>query len=125
MASPRIADCPASPNCVSSLAKDADHRVDPIPVDVSPDEVWTLLARALSEEPRTRIVEADKDAGYLHAEATSLVFRFVDDLEFQFSPEERLLHVRSASRVGYSDFGVNRGRVTRIRERLKTLGLWH
>lgn len=120
----RIADCPASPNCVSSLAKDAEHRVGPMPVDVAPDAAWDLLKRVLAAEPRVRIVEERKDSWYLHAEATSLVFRFVDDLEFQLDPAEQRLHVRSASRVGYWDLGVNRRRVERLREALRSRGLW-
>jgi uncharacterized protein (DUF1499 family) len=53
---------------------------------------------------------------YLHAEARSLIFRFVDDVEFLIDPGQRRIQVRSASRIGYSDFGVNRRRVERIRQ---------
>lgn len=124
MESSRITGCPASPNCVSSLAKDQGHHIRPMPVDVGPDEAFEILKRALATEPRVRIVEERKDQWYLHVEATSLIFRFVDDLEFQLDPAEKLLHVRSASRVGYSDFGVNRRRVERLRDALKNQGLW-
>jgi uncharacterized protein (DUF1499 family) len=120
----RISDCPSSPNCVSSRAQDPDHRVDPISVEVAPDAAWEIIKQALAAEPRLRIVEERKDQWYLHAEATSLVFRFVDDVEFQLDPGQRLLHVRSASRVGHWDLGANRRRVERLREALKTRGLW-
>jgi uncharacterized protein (DUF1499 family) len=120
----RISDCPSSPNCVSSQARDPDHRVDPISVEVAPDAAWEILRQTLAAEPRLRIVEERKDQWYLHAEATSLVFRFVDDVEFHLDPGQRLLHVRSASRVGHWDLGVNRRRVERLREALKTRGLW-
>lgn len=120
----RISDCPSSPNCVSSRAQDPEHRVDPIAVDVAPDAAWEILRQTLAAEPRLRIVEERKDQWYLHAEATSLVFRFVDDVEFQLDPEQRLLHVRSASRVGHWDLGINRRRVERLREALGTRGLW-
>jgi uncharacterized protein (DUF1499 family) len=63
-----------------------------------------------------KIVE--ESGGYMHAEATSRVFRFVDDVEFLMRPDGQLVDVRSASRVGYSDFGVNRRRIERIRQEL-------
>jgi uncharacterized protein (DUF1499 family) len=120
----RISGCPSSPNCVSSLARDEAHRASPIPVEVAPEDAWGMLKRALATEPRVRIVEERKDQWYLRAEATSLVFRFVDDVEFQFDPARKLLHVRSASRVGYWDLGVNRRRVERLQEALRNQGLW-
>ncbi|MEN6507422.1 MAG: DUF1499 domain-containing protein, partial [Smithella sp.] len=64
---------------------------------------------------RIKIVAEKED--YLHAEAKSLIFRFVDDVEFYFPANEKIIHVRSASRVGYSDMGVNRKRVEEIRKR--------
>jgi len=124
MASSRISDCPASPNCVSSLARDRDHYVNPFPMDIAPDAAWEALKRALAAEPGIRIAEEDKERGYLRAEATSRIFRFVDDVAFQLVAEERLIHVRSASRVGYWDLGVNRRRVERLREALRREGLW-
>jgi uncharacterized protein (DUF1499 family) len=93
-------------------------------VDIAPDEAWAALKRVLGAEPRTRVVEEDNERWYLRAEATSRLFRFVDDVEFQLIPEEHLMHVRSASRVGYWDLGVNRRRVERLREALKREGLW-
>ena len=65
------------------------------------------------QEPRITIVREEE--GYMHAEARSLLFRFVDDVEFLLDADNRLIHVRSASRTGYSDLGVNRRRVERIR----------
>ena len=120
----RISDCPTSPNCVSSLAKDEAHKIAPIPFDGTPDAAFALLKQAIAGEARTRIVEEQQDQWYLHAEATSLVFRFVDDVEFQLDPERKLLHLRSASRVGYSDLGVNRRRIERLRVALGKLGFW-
>ncbi|MDH3872350.1 MAG: DUF1499 domain-containing protein, partial [Gammaproteobacteria bacterium] len=74
---------------------------------------WGRLRAAILSQRRTRIVE--EDASYLHAEVHSRVFGFIDDLEFVLVPKEGIIHVRSASRSGYSDFGVNRRRVERIR----------
>ena len=119
----KITGCPASPNCVSSRAGDQDHYVSPIQMQVTPEVAWERLRRVLSEEPGTRIVAEDKETWYLRAEATSRVFRFVDDVEWQIAPAEKVIHVRSASRIGYWDLGVNRRRVERIRERLRALGV--
>ena len=68
---------------------------------------------ALLVTSRTRILTKEED--YIRVEYTSRLFRFVDDVEFYF-PEEPVIHVRSASRLGYSDLGANRRRVERIRE---------
>ena len=78
---------------------------------------WTAardrLVRLLAEMTRTRVVTVQET--YIHAECRSRIFRFVDDLEFYFIPEAGVIHVRSAARTGYSDFGVNRKRVEEIR----------
>ena len=107
-------NCPDSPNCVSSLATDPEHVVEPFKFSDDPSMAMSRLKQALLKEKRVTIVDEQTD--YLHAEIRSLIFRFVDDVEFRFSPEQKLIHLRSASRVGYSDFGVNRRRINRIRE---------
>jgi uncharacterized protein (DUF1499 family) len=105
--------CPSSPNCVSSLAEDAPHRVPPLSWAGELTLAKARLRRAvLAAGQATFVVEEDT---YWHVEFRSLVFRFVDDVEFLFDRERRLIHVRSASRVGYSDLGVNRNRVEKIR----------
>ncbi|MGB7931833.1 MAG: DUF1499 domain-containing protein [Gammaproteobacteria bacterium] len=109
-----LAPCPASPNCVSSQATDAEHFTEPLSFSGEAMLAWQRLKSALGTESRLSIVE--NTGSYLHAEACSLVFRFVDDIEFVIDPEAGVIQVRSASRVGYSDFGVNRRRVERIRE---------
>lgn len=110
--------CPASPNCVSSLAHDPDHSVKPFAFNGSPARAWERLKAVLGSEKRVTI-QAEEGA-YLRAEFRSLVFRFVDDVEFVLVPAERLIHVRSASRTGYSDFGANRKRVERLRVKFNT-----
>ncbi len=70
------------------------------------------LKAILAAMPRTKIITATGE--YLHAECTSPIFRFVDDVEFLVDPASRTIHFRSASRVGYSDFGVNRKRMEAI-----------
>lgn len=111
----RLSPCPPSPNCVSSAAAadDAEHLIAPL--RVNPD-TWASLPGVLAADAQLRVVVRSET--YLHAEATSRVFRFVDDLEFLYQPEQGLVQVRSASRTGYSDFGVNRERLEDIRQRL-------
>ena len=110
----RLADCPASPNCVSTQAADADHRMEPIPFAGSPDETMQRIEAVIAEMTQTKIVTTE--GNYLHAEFRSALFRFVDDVEFLIDPESQLVHFRSASRVGHSDLGVNRRRMEEIRE---------
>jgi uncharacterized protein (DUF1499 family) len=116
----RLSPCPSSSNCVSSDARDKSHRIDALQLAADPAKVWTALKEILAVRPRTRIVTVTDD--YLHAEEKSRIFGFVDDIEFHLRPTEQLIAVRSASRVGYSDLGVNRKRVESIRRRLQELG---
>jgi len=69
---------------------------------------------------RARVVT--EDGCYIHVEFTSFVFRFVDDAEFLLDEAVKTIHVRSASRIGYSDLGVNRKRVEMIRSRFDAIG---
>lgn len=109
--------CPGTPNCVSTEVQDEQHRMAPIPFADAPDAAQARAREALLAEPRTRIVQ---DApGYLRAEATSLLFRFIDDVEIVVDSSARLFRFRSASRVGRGDMGVNRARMTRVGDRLR------
>ncbi len=110
----RLAPCPATPNCVSSQADDADHRVEPLALAGEPAAALAKLRQILEAMPRTAVVDAGEN--YLRAEATSLIFRYVDDLEVLIDAEAGLIHLRSASRAGYSDLGVNRQRVQALAE---------
>jgi uncharacterized protein (DUF1499 family) len=107
--------CPESPNCVTSQAAGRQHAVAPFVYAGNRDTARARLMKVLAGMKRMKIVAERED--YLHAEATSLIFRFVDDVEFYFPADERIIHVRSASRKGYSDLGVNRKRVEEIRRR--------
>jgi uncharacterized protein (DUF1499 family) len=108
----RLLVCPTSPNCVSTQATDGLHRMEPIPLEDTPKAAIERIKSAVATMPRMQIVtETDN---YLHIEATSRLFRFVDDVEFLIDQEAGLVHFRSASRVGRSDFGANRGRMERI-----------
>lgn len=108
-----LAGCPGSPNCVSSMDPREKHAVEPFRYAGDWTAARDRLVRLLAEMTRTRVVTVQEK--YIHAECRSRIFRFVDDLEFFFVPEAGVIHVRSAARTGYSDFGVNRKRVEEIR----------
>ena len=108
-----LAPCPDSPNCVSSQSTDKKHYIDPIPYEIPLVEAHGALIAVIEAMKRSRIVT--HEATYIHVEFTSAFFRFVDDVEFFFDDSAKTIQVRSASRMGYSDFGVNRTRVETIR----------
>jgi uncharacterized protein (DUF1499 family) len=109
----RLAPCPPSPNCVSSRSTDNEHAVEPLRYSSSTPEAMAGLRKIILQMKRTKIVTETNN--YLHAEFASAIWRFVDDVEFSFDDHSKLIQVRSASRLGYSDFGVNRKRVEAIR----------
>jgi uncharacterized protein (DUF1499 family) len=109
----KLGDCPRSPNCVSTVSTDPDHRMDPIPYRTSLKEAREKVITIVNKMKRTRIITSEDR--YLHVEFRSAIFRFVDDVEFYFDEDEKMIHFRSASRLGYSDLGVNRKRMQRIR----------
>ncbi len=112
----RSLTCPASPNCVSSQATDDGHAIAPFRYRKSRAEAKEALKAIVQAMPRTKLVEENES--YLHYEFTSLLLRFVDDVEFLFDDESKTVHFRSASRTGYGDFGVNRKRMEEIRSRV-------
>ena len=114
-ANDRLSPCPKSPNCVSSLSEDKSHYVEPLSYKVSQDEAREKLISVINSMKRSEIVTAETN--YIHATFKSAVFRFVDDVEFAFDDDKKIIDVRSASRTGYSDLGANRKRVEEIRQR--------
>jgi len=115
----RLAPCPSSPNCVSSDAQDESHHVDALRLEGDPDTAWSALREIVSAMPGTTLTE--ETSHYLRAECESRLLGFVDDLELHLRRDEGVVAIRSASRLGYSDMGVNRRRVEQIRERLASL----
>jgi len=108
----KLRPCPSSPNCVSSENDRPSSRVEPLTFEGSPEKAWGDLKETIGEMGGKIQEEHD---GYLWATFTSRVFRFVDDVEFRMVPSDGIIHVRSGSRVGYSDLGVNRKRVEKLR----------
>jgi uncharacterized protein (DUF1499 family) len=111
-----LAPCPSSPNCVSSLDPKPARRVAPILFTGDSASGWSRLHKVIAEMKGARI--AKKESGYLHAEFRSASFGFVDDVEFRMDEAAGRIDVRSASRTGYYDFGVNRRRVEAIRAQI-------
>lgn len=108
-----LSPCPSSPNCVSTQAIDEGHAITPFGYRKARAEAKEALKTVMAMLPRTKLV--DEDESYLHYECTSLLLRFVDDVEFLFDETTKTVHFRSASRTGYSDLGVNRKRMEQVR----------
>ncbi|HEY9769619.1 MAG TPA: DUF1499 domain-containing protein [Coleofasciculaceae cyanobacterium] len=108
----KLTACPDTPNCVSSQSNDAQSQIEPLPI-VSMAEIKKVLQNM---ERVTIIEETDK---YLYAEFKSRLMGYVDDVEFYLDSDVNVVQVRSASRLGKSDLGVNRKRVEEIRSKLK------
>ncbi|TVQ07908.1 MAG: DUF1499 domain-containing protein [Leptolyngbya sp. DLM2.Bin27] len=111
----QLAPCPASPNCVISQGDaDAEHSIAPLAYSGDPAQALAKLTDVIKAMPRTTILEATDT--YLYAEFASKLMGFVDDVEFYLDPAASVIQVRSASRLGESDLGVNRKRVEDIRQ---------
>jgi len=112
----RLAPCKRSPNCVSSQADPQDERHYIAPLALKGNAI-AAVRKAVESIPRTTVVQVEPD--YLYAEFRSKLMGFVDDVEFLFDPAKGVVHVRSASRLGRRDFGVNRERVEKLRALLE------
>lgn len=114
----QLTACPNTPNCVSSQASasDTEHSIAPIAYSGSAGEAIAKLKAIIEGSERTKIIQADDN--YLYAEFASKLMGFVDDVEFYADDSAKVIHVRSASRLGQSDLGVNRKRVEEIRSKL-------
>ena len=108
----KLATCPGTPNCVNSQSDSGKEKIEPLP-NASIAEIKGVVEGM----ERTTIVEETEN--YLYAEFKSKLMGFVDDVEFYRDPAANVVHVRSASRLGQSDAGVNRKRVEEIRSKLK------
>lgn len=112
----RLGDCPATPNCVSSYPGSGYVELGPWRYDsVDRDTARIELISMLLEQPRVRILERGDD--YVHALFVSRMFRFRDDVEFYFPPDEPVIHFRAASRLGKGDLGVHEKRMRELHRR--------
>ncbi len=115
----KLALCPNTPNCVSSQSSDTEHNIEPLTFNSTPREAMADLKTVLQNLKKTKIITENKN--YLYVEFTSAIMGFVDDVEFSLDETAKVIHVRSASRLGQSDLGVNRKRIETIRTNLKEL----
>lgn len=115
----RLARPKRTPNCVSSQADPADteHYIAPIPFKGDAPGAMASVRQAVESLRNSTVIRQEGD--YLYAEYRTKIMRFVDDVEFYFDDKDGLIHVRSASRLGRRDFGVNRARVEAIRTRIE------
>lgn len=111
----QLAACGASPNCVSSFATDASHAIAPLDIPAGMKSPIAALA-ALVQTMNGATIES-QTGDYLHVVFRSALFRFPDDAEFLLDADAGRIHVRSASRVGWGDLGVNRRRLERLRQK--------
>ncbi|MEP7328172.1 MAG: DUF1499 domain-containing protein [Betaproteobacteria bacterium] len=116
----RLAPCPDKPNCVSSQATDAGHVVAPLAYSGSAVAAMKALVTIVTATPGATIIVARDD--YLQATFATSLMGFVDDVEFYIEPTRKVINVRSASRLGTSDLGVNRKRVEALRHALAAAG---
>lgn len=115
----RLARPKSTPNCVSSQADPADeeHYIAPIAFKGDAAAAMAAVRKAVAGMHGATVIR--EDGGYLYAEFRTKLMRFVDDVEFYFDDKAGLIHVRSASRLGRRDFGVNRARVEALRARIR------
>ena len=118
----RLAPPKRTPNCVSSQADpaDAEHYIVPIAFKGDASAAMAAARKAVEGMPGATVIR--EEGPYLYAEFRTKLMRFVDDVEFYFDGKAGLLHVRSASRLGRRDFGVNRARVEALRARIEKMG---
>lgn len=115
--------CPKTPNCVNSQTADEKNYIQSLHYTGTQQAARFRLLQILESEKRAKVITAQHN--YIRVEFTSALFRFIDDVEFYFPVEqdgEKVIHVRSASRVGHYDFGVNRKRIEEIRSKFNKRG---
>lgn len=117
----KLAACPNSPNCVSSQSPSSDetHFIQPLKYSSTTEKALADLKNVIESEDRTKIINESSD--YLYAEFKSALMGYVDDVEFYLDSSTNTIHVRSASRLGQSDLGVNRKRIETIRTKFNQM----
>ncbi len=108
-----------TPNSVSSQADPADTEHHVSPIAFKGDTVAAMAAVRKAVESMQGATVIRHEGAYLYAEFRTRLMRFVDDVELMYDEKAGLLHVRSASRLGRRDFGVNRARVESLRRRIE------
>ena len=111
----KLAACPDSPNCVSTQATDSEQKMSPIALATTDtNQAAIKKIKSVIDKHFSRAKLISEKENYLHYEFTSLIFRFVDDVEFYVNTDKQQIDFRSAARVGHSDLGKNRKRMQKI-----------
>ncbi|MDB4837280.1 DUF1499 domain-containing protein [Marinomonas sp.] len=113
-----LKNCPSTPNCVSSQSDiaDSEHYAEPIVYSGSRKETQLLIESYMLNQGDARMISSE--LGYVYFEVKSKLIGYIDDVEFYLPEGDSVVHFRSASRVGYSDRGVNLERMSHIRQLL-------
>lgn len=109
----RLIPCPSTPNCVSSQATDAQHRIEPIAFTIPAGEAKARLLQLIEATPNTKIIR--DEGNYLYVEFRTPLWHFIDDVEFVVDAPAGIIHFRSASRLGLGDGDTNRRRLETLR----------
>ena len=109
----KLHPCPKSPNCVSTQAIDEKQKMEPINYSGDLEDAKTKIISIINSLKRSKIITNEEN--YIHIEFRTATFRFVDDVEFLFDDKEKVIHFRSRARMGYSDMGVNRKRMEKVK----------
>ena len=116
----KLRPCPGTPNCVCSDYPGSQDWVEPVSFDrMSSGDAWEALKKIIVDMGGS-VQSEEKE--YLWATFTVPLFGFVDDVEFRLDKPGNVIQVRSASRLGFSDLGVNRSRVDDLRRRFAGKG---
>ncbi len=116
----KLRPCLGTPNCVCSENPGSPGWIEPITFGpMAADEAWTMLKEVI--DGMGGVVQSE-ESEYLWSTFTVPLLGFVDDVEFRLDKTDTVVHVRSASRLGFSDLGVNRSRVEDIRRRFAEKG---
>jgi uncharacterized protein (DUF1499 family) len=116
----KLTACPSTPNCINSqVPVNNSQKIAPLQFRGDTPATILKLKQTIATMPRTNIVKETNN--YLHVEFASKLMGFVDDVEFYFDSDNKNIQVRSASRLGESDWGVNRQRIEEIRALLATI----
>lgn len=111
----QLTPCPERPSCVCSEELTPGRAIEPLAFEGDADAAFARLTEFVRSEPLVSIEEATPE--YVHAVFATPIMRFRDDVEFRLDRERGVIHVRSCSRIGYSDMGANRKRVEKLRLR--------
>ena len=113
----QLRSCPSTPNCVCSESPIETAFVEPLIYSATNEDAWNRMKQVIVETGGKILTE---QGVYLHARYETSLMRYIDDVELRLDENKQVIHIRSASRVGHSDMGENRKRVTRIRIAFKS-----